>query len=117
MNIQTVKSPSGEEMVLLSRQDYQDLVDASNAALAMREVEAGRMPVVAEADMDAYLAAPTPLAYWRGKAGLTQVALSRAVGVTQGYLAQVEGGARVGRVGLYAKLAKALAVRIEDLLE
>ncbi len=74
------------------------------------------MPTVAEADVDAYLAAPTPLAFWRKHRGLTQIELSQAADISQPYLAQLESGQREGAVSVYARLAKRLNVRIDDLV-
>ena len=54
--------------------------------------------------------------FWRKQRGLTQTALAGEIGVSQPYLAQIEGGHRVGDVVLYSKLAAALKVRIEDLV-
>ena len=104
------------DTITLSRAEYQNLVDARDAALAMRDVASGTMPTVGDADVDAYLAAPTPLAFWRKHRGLTQAALAAQVGITQPYLAQIERGHRGGDVVLYSKLARALQVRIEDLV-
>lgn len=102
--------------VTLTHAEYQELVDARDHAVAMRDVATGAMPVLSEADVDAYLAAPTPLAFWRKQRGLTQAALAGQVGITQPYLAQIEHGRRGGDVVLYSKLAAALKVRIEDVV-
>ncbi|WP_135470541.1 helix-turn-helix domain-containing protein [Crenalkalicoccus roseus] len=104
------------DTVILSRQEYEDLIDARDHAVALRDVATGAMETLTEAEMDAYLAAPTPLAFWRRRRGLTQAALAATVGITQPYLAQIETGKRSGDVRLYARLAKALRVRIEDLV-
>ena len=104
------------DTITLSRAEYQDLIDGRDAAIAMRDVASGVMPVLSEAEVDAYLAAPTPLAFWRKQRELTQAALAAEIGVSQPYLAQIEGGRRVGDVVLYSKLATALKVRIEDLV-
>ena len=104
------------DTVTLTRAEYQDLVDARDHAIAMREVATGLLPTIPDAEMDAYLAALTPLAFWRKHRGLTQAALAGTVGITQPYLAQIEGGHRIGDVALYAKFAQALRVRIEDLV-
>lgn len=104
------------ETVTLTRQEYEDLIDARDHALALRDVATGAMETLTEAEMDEYLAAPTPLAFWRRRRGLTQAALAATVGVTQPYLAQIETGRRTGDVRLYARLAKALRLRIEDLV-
>ncbi|HEY1930859.1 MAG TPA: helix-turn-helix transcriptional regulator [Acetobacteraceae bacterium] len=82
----------------------------------MREIAAGTMPTVAEADVDAYLAGPPPLAFWRKHRGMTQIELSQAADISQPYLAQLENGQREGAVSVYARLAKFLPVRIDDLV-
>jgi DNA-binding XRE family transcriptional regulator len=105
------------EIVTLTRQEYEDLIDSRDHAVAMRDVATGAMETLSDAEMDAYLAAPTPIAFWRRKRGLTQAALGAMVGVSQPYLAQIESGARTGDVRLYARMAKALRLRIEDLVE
>jgi DNA-binding XRE family transcriptional regulator len=116
MTIQTTISPDGERLVTMTAEEYQDLIDGRDAAVAMREIAAGTMPTVAEADLDAYLAAPTPLAFWRKHRGMTQIELSQAAGISQPYLAQLEYGQREGAVSVYARLAKLLNVRIDDLV-
>jgi hypothetical protein len=59
MTIETSVSLSGERLVTMTAEEYQDLIDARDAAIAMREIANGTMPTIAEADVDAYLAAPT----------------------------------------------------------
>jgi DNA-binding XRE family transcriptional regulator len=104
------------DLVTIPRQEYEDLVDARDHALAMRDVATGAMETLTEAEMDAYLSAPSPLAFWRRRRGLTQAALAAGLGVSQPYLAQIETGQRTGDVRLYARMAKALRVRMEDLV-
>lgn len=104
------------DTVTLTRAEYQDLIDARDHAIAMRQVAAGVMPTVPACAVDDYLAASTPLAFWRKHRGFTQAALAGEVGITQPYLAQIEGGRRVGDVTLYSKLARVLRVRMEDLV-
>ena len=90
------------------RADRQHLIDARDAAIAMRGIAVGTMPTVAEADVEAYLAAASPLAFWRKHRGMTQVALSQAAGISQPYLAQLENGQREASVGVYARLGQVL---------
>ncbi len=118
MTIQTTTLPDGETLVTMTGEDYQDLVDARDAAIAMRAVAAGALPTIEDKDVDAYLAAPTHLAFWRRHRGMTQAALAEAIGISQPYLAQLESGARGSAdIKVYAGLARHLGVRIEDLLE
>jgi DNA-binding XRE family transcriptional regulator len=105
------------DTVTLTREEYSDLIDARDHAVAMRDVAAGTMETLSSAELDQYLAAPSPLAFWRRHRGLTQAALARKIGITQPYLAQIETGRRTGDVRLYARLAAVLRVRIEDLVE
>ena len=92
MTIQTTISPDGERLVAMTAEEYQDLIDGRDAAVAMREIAAGTMTTVVEADVDAYLAAPTPLAFWRKHRGMAQIELSWAADISQPYLAQLENG-------------------------
>ena len=105
------------ETITLSRAEYEDLVDARDHAVAMREVAAGAMETLSEAELDEYLAAPSPLAFWRKRRGYSQSGLAAEVGASQPYIAQIERGSRTGDVHLYVRLAKVLRLRVEDLVE
>ena len=82
----------------------------------MHDVATGGMETLSEAELDAYLDAATRLVFWRKHRDLTQAALATQADVSQAFLAQIEAGKRVGTVNVLAKIAKALRVRIEDLL-
>ena len=105
----------GRERVVMDLDVYEDLVDARDHAIAMRAVAAGA-PVLSGAELDAYLAAASPLAFWRKRAGKTQARLAAEVGVSQPFLAQIEGGAREGSVAVLVRVARALGVRVDDLV-
>jgi DNA-binding XRE family transcriptional regulator len=115
MDVQTYTTPGGVERVSLPRSEYQDLIDALDHAVAMRDVAAGA-PVLTEAELDAFLAAASPLAFWRKPAGMTQTALARKAGITQAFLAQIKAGSRDGTVAILKRISEALGVRIEDLI-
>jgi hypothetical protein len=89
--------------------ETEDLVDARDAAIA--EAKVARAMISAE--VDDYLAAATPLQFWRNHRALTLTELAAAAGIARPYLAQIESGVRTGTVHAYASLAKALRVRIE----
>lgn len=116
MPMQTITTPAGEELIILSRQEYQNLIDARDHAAALRDVASDAMQTLSEKELDAYLDASTPLAFWRKQRGLTQARLAEFVGISQGFLAQIETGKRVGEVGLYLRFAKVLHIRMEDLM-
>ncbi len=114
MAIETI-TLNGEEKIVMSRRDYEDLIDARDHTWAMRDVAAGA-PTLTSHELDDYLAAKTPLAFWRRRAGLTATALAAQVGISQAYLTQLEQAQRAGSLALHAKLARALGIRIEDLM-
>ena len=115
MNIQRIEVAGGESLVVMPEADYQDLIDARDHAVAMAAVAAGA-DTLTEAEAREYLAATTPLAFWRRHRGQTQEQLAASAGISQPYLAQIEKGRRVGDVVLYAKLAASLRLRIEDIV-
>ena len=117
MTVRTTRGPDGEEMVLLSLSEYQDLVDARRHEAAMRAVTAGAMATLSEAEAAEFLAARTPVAFWRRQRAMTQRALAEAIGVSQAYVAQIENGARDGRPGVLRDMARVLRVRMEDLID
>lgn len=117
MDGRSLITPKGEELVVLSREEYEDLVDAREHAVAMAAHARGEDPGLTDAEMDAYLAAPTPLAYWRKRRDLTQAKLAAAARISQPYLAQLESGRRASAdIAVYGRLARRLGVRIEDLI-
>jgi predicted transcriptional regulator len=94
----------------------QDLSDAKLHGRTMQEIARGAQELLSAKEVREALAAPAPLAFWRRKRGLTQKALSAAVGVSQSYVADLEAGRRKGDPALVKRLAKALKVRMEDLV-
>ena len=116
MTIQTTISPDGERLVTMSAEDYQDLIDARDAEAAMRAIAAGTLQTLSGGDVDAYLAAATPLAFWRRHRGFTQADMAHEIGVSQPYLAQLENGQREGSVSVYQRLARQLGLSVDELL-
>ena len=69
--------------ITLTRAEYEDLIDARDHALAMRDIASGAVETLSGAELDAYLAGPTPLAFWRRHRGMTQAALAAWIGIAQ----------------------------------
>ena len=104
------------DTITLTLSEYEDLVDIRDAAIARREIAEGRQELLTSADVAAYLASPSPLAFWRERRGLTMPALAAAVDVPAEQLQALEDGGRSDSLSLYAKLAKALRIRLEDIV-
>src|SRR5262245_29625644 len=112
---QIITSPSGEELIVLPRADYENLVDALAARKVEMALAAARDELLSAEEAAALVAAPTPLAFWRKKRGKTQSQLAAELGVSQNFLSDLERGKAKGDVTLYAKLARQLGLLIDDL--
>jgi DNA-binding XRE family transcriptional regulator len=116
MPVQTLKTASGEELVVLSRREY----DALLAQLGDEAAE-DRMTLIiaAEARGEAPLPSSVSQAVLAGEGllkslrqwrGLTQAEASNAAGLTQGFLSELEAGSKSGSAETFEKLALALDV-------
>ena len=76
-----------------------------------------RLPGLSPEEARALLAAASPLAFWRKYRKQTQTSLAGIVGVTQNYLSEIENGKRGGRCHLWLRIAKALELPIEALID
>ena len=114
------KSPKGDDIVILSRKEYDRLLaaaneDAADAAVAKKAI-ARDEEILNEAEMDELLAAKTPLAFWRKKRDLTQTELAKAADIAQGFLSEIEGGLKKGDVTVLQRIAIALEISLLDLV-
>src|ERR1700704_329935 len=114
------KSPKGDDIVILSRKEYDQLVvaaneDAANAAVARKAI-ARHEETISEAELDELLAAKTPLAFWRKKRGMTQAELAKAAGIAQGFLSEIESGLKTGDITVLQRIAAALEISLVDLV-
>jgi DNA-binding XRE family transcriptional regulator len=114
-----VTTPAGEELVLLAKADFEAMQAALESAVYARTADAlarGEQEMLSAQEVADALAAPTPLAFWRAKRGITQKALADAVGVSQSYVADLEAGRRKGDPALAKRLARTLRLRMEDIV-
>lgn len=92
-----------------------DAADVAAYDHAKAEIAAGRSEILTSEEVKAALDAPTPLAFWRAKRGLTRNDLASAAGVLERDIADLETGHRKCDAALIERLAGALRVRSEDL--
>ena len=96
----------------------EDAEDIRAADKAMREIENGEDEIIPGSVVDALInGTKHPLRIWREYRDLTQDALAEKVGVGKSYISQIETGRREGSVRVYRKIAKALQIDIDDLVE
>ena len=117
------KSPKGDEIVILSRDEYdrllaagEDVTDARTARRVIDDIASGAEAVLSESELDEFLNAKTPLAFWRKKRGMTQAELAKATDVAQGFLSEIETGHKPGTPATLKKIAEALHIKIDDLI-
>lgn len=116
---QFIHTPSGDELVVLTRADYDALLEA----LAEAEEDAADLAIYdarkAELAADDVLPAPVSAAVLRGSRllealrdwrGMTQTRLAEATGLAQGYLSDLERGRRQGTPETLARIATALDI-------
>jgi DNA-binding XRE family transcriptional regulator len=128
MTAQFITTERGEELVIIPRAEYEQLVDLKAKILADERIEdTGTARIV-----DAYLAHPPtslPLSVWdaieagsaplraiREHRGLTQMALAAAAGLSQTIISKLESGERTAKAPQLKALALALQVSAADLI-
>jgi DNA-binding XRE family transcriptional regulator len=119
INPQFIKTPSGEELVVFTRAEFEALRraaegdDDDDVAIfdaRMRELNAGldsRLPPQVSAFMLKGTSLLKAVRKWRR---LTQAQLAAKSDVAQGYISDIEGGKKKGTLEVLATLAKALSV-------
>ena len=114
------KSPKGDDIVILSRKEYDRLLVAANEdvidATIARKAIARNEETLSEAEMDELLASKTPLAFWRKKRGLTQADLAKTAKIAQGFLSEIENGLKTGDVTVLQRIAIALEISLLELV-
>ena len=123
--VQFIKTTGGEELAVLSKGEYERLValvggeDAGTARVvrkARAAIAAGREIVLPKSVVDRLASGENPIRVLRAWQEMTQSELVVRVGITQGYLSDLEAGKRKGPVALHQKIARALGVPIDLLL-
>lgn len=123
MNAQFIKTPGGEELVVLGRADYEALLaaaaeadeDAADVAVydaAKAELEAGNDALLPVAISAAIHKGKNRIRAIRDFAGMTQSDVADRAGISQSYLSAIEAGSRQLSIELAGKLAGALGVPV-----
>ena len=117
---QIIRTPNGEELVVLPRAEYEALVeradheaeDADDVAIydARKAAGGGVLPPEVSAAILRGESRLKAIRNWRGE---TQLHLSSKTGIGQGYLSDLESGRRAGTTETIAKLAQALSVPVQ----
>src|SRR3989304_5925347 len=122
MKVQILEANGKPAFAVLPYAEYKALCeladDADDAAALVRfarRYSKGAVETVPIAVVDRLLAGENPLRAWREHRGMTAAMLATAVGITPAHVSKLESGKGEPSVSLLRKLAKGLAVQLEDL--
>lgn len=118
--VQTIEKDGEPEYAVVPIDEYRRMVaaleDAADIAAIGRawDEDAAGETVPGEV-VNTILDGASPLRAWRLYRGLTLEVLADRIGVSKGYLSQIEQGRKRGTLGVFRRLADALGVFIDDL--
>jgi DNA-binding XRE family transcriptional regulator len=101
-----------ERLIALAAEAEEDAGTARLVARGQKEVEDGA-PLLPLDVVDALANGENPIRILRQFRGLSQVELAVMIGITQGYLSDLENGKRKGTLELHQRTARALGVPID----
>lgn len=117
------QTPSGDEMVVMPREDYDALVEAaemlSDVAAYDRfkeKLAAGEEELIPAEFVYRMLDGENPVRVWRDFRALSAKDLAASAGISATYLSEIESGKKEGSLSALRKIAKALKVDLEDIL-
>lgn len=105
----------GKGYVLLSQEDYEDLVDRLEAQAVLARIAAGEEMWPLEI-VEARANGENSVAVFRKYRGLTVSELAAAAGISQPYLSEIEAGKKTGSVDVLKRIAGVLKVDLDDLV-
>ncbi|WP_275784010.1 helix-turn-helix domain-containing protein [Pararhizobium gei] len=119
-------TPNGEEMVLLSRSDYNMLIKQSELVedledlLAVKAYEsrvaAGEEERVPAEFVDRLINGEHPVRVWREFRGLSAKDLAAAAGISTAYISEIETGKKEGSISVLKAIARVLRLDLDDVV-
>lgn len=127
-HVQFIRAPDGSDLAVLPRTDYDRLVaqageaqeDAAASSIirhSMKALKEGREVVLPKAVADRLADGDNPVRVIREWRQMSQGELAVATGISPNYMSEIEAGKRKGPAGLQKKLARALGVPMELLID
>ncbi len=120
---QVIETPSGERMVVLAIEDFEQLCAAAEDVADIRaydrakeRLEAGTDEMIPAGFGDRILGGESPVRVWREYRGLSIKQLAASASISAAYLSQIEGGSRNGSLSTMKALAKGLSLDVDDLM-
>ena len=115
-------TPSGEEMVVLARAEYDALVEMAEMLEDVAAYDESKRRIAEGDDLRVpaefvyrMMDGENPIRVWRDFRGMTSKDLANAIGISAGYLSEIETGKKDGSISVFRNIAKALRVDLDDL--
>lgn len=105
----------GKPYVLLSEEDYEDLIDALEAQAIMARIAAGEETWPHELVVE-LMSTESRIRTYRTYRGMSVSELAAAAGISQPYLSEIENGRKTGSVDVLKRIAAALRVELDDIV-
>jgi DNA-binding XRE family transcriptional regulator len=123
MSVQVIEKNGQVEWAVVPYHEYQKLLDAWEMLEDIRAYDEAKVSIEAGEELIpsqiayALLDGKNPIRVWREYRALSQQQLAEKAGISKPYLSQLESGKRNGTTDILQKLAQALNVRIEELVD
>ena len=105
----------GKNYVLLSEEDYEDLIDGLKAEAIMARIRAGEETWPAELVYE-LMETNSRIRTFRKYRGMTMIELAKAAAISQPHLSDIENNKKAGSVDVIKRIAAALNVDLDDIL-
>lgn len=105
----------GKAYVLLSEEDYEDLIDGLEASAVLADIAAGEETWPLHV-VEARANGENSIRTFRTYRGMTVSELATAAGISQPYLSEIEAGKKTGSVDVLKRIAVALKVDLDDIV-
>lgn len=118
------KTPNGEDMIVLSKSDYELLLERAELAEDLAAVEtyrrkltAGEEEAIPEEFANRLIDGENAIRVYRELRGLSARELADKTGISAAFLSEIENGKKEGGVSTLKKISQALGVTIDDLVD
>lgn len=122
MNV-SFTTPSGDEMVIIPRAEYDQLIEASEIAHDVAafdryktQLASGEEERVPAEFANRILDGENPLRVWRQYRKLSAQNLAGNAGISAAYLSEIETGKKDGSLSVMKQLAEILKVSLDDIV-
>lgn len=123
MTVQLIEKNGKPEWAVIPFEEYEKLIASAEMLEDVRDYDLARQRILDGEELIpsdityAILDGENPLRVWREYRGLTQQQLADQAEISKPYVSQIESGKRMGTPDVLSRLANALGVSLDDILD